>query len=65
MGLKISIVNYQVVGNIRVGTTKDKLSSFCEALGIGVGDLFTYVPNESLEKEKANFGHRDFSVLIT
>ena len=29
--------------------TMDKI---CEALEIGVGDLFTYVPNESLEKEK-------------
>ena len=29
--------------------TMDKI---CEALDIGVGDLFTYVPNESLEKEK-------------
>ncbi len=29
--------------------TMDKI---CEALEIGVGDLFTYVPNESVEKEK-------------
>ncbi|MBZ1391744.1 helix-turn-helix domain-containing protein [Psychrobacter pacificensis] len=29
--------------------TMDKI---CEALDIGVGDLFTYVPNESLDKEK-------------
>ena len=29
--------------------TMDKIR---EALDIGVGDLFTYVPNESLEKEK-------------
>ena len=29
--------------------TMDKI---CEALNIEVGDLFTYVPNESLEKEK-------------
>lgn len=29
--------------------TMDKI---CEALEIGVGGLFTYVPNESVEKEK-------------
>ena len=29
--------------------TMDKI---CEALDIGVGDLFTYVPNESLDEEK-------------
>lgn len=29
--------------------TMDKI---CEALEIGVGDLFTYVPDESVEKEK-------------
>ena len=29
--------------------TMDKI---CEALNIEVGDLFTYVPNESLDKEK-------------
>ena len=29
--------------------TMDKI---CEALDIGVGDLFTYVPNESLHKDK-------------
>lgn len=29
--------------------TMDKI---CEALEIGVGDLFTYVPNESVKKEK-------------
>ncbi|MFC6203451.1 helix-turn-helix domain-containing protein [Psychrobacter urativorans] len=29
--------------------TMDKI---CEALEIGVGDLFTYVPNESVEKER-------------
>ena len=28
--------------------TMDKI---CEALEIGVGDLFTYVPNESIENE--------------
>ena len=29
--------------------TMDKI---CEALDIGVGDLFTYVPNESLEEKQ-------------
>ena len=29
--------------------TMDKI---CEALDIGVGDLFTYVPNESLDENK-------------
>ena len=29
--------------------TMDKI---CEALEIGVGDLFTYVPNESLEEKQ-------------
>ncbi len=29
--------------------TMDKI---CEALNIGVGDFFTYVPNNLLEKEK-------------
>ncbi|GAB2633605.1 MULTISPECIES: helix-turn-helix domain-containing protein [Psychrobacter] len=29
--------------------TMDKI---CEALNIEVGDLFTYVPNESLDEEK-------------
>ncbi|WP_379545006.1 helix-turn-helix domain-containing protein [Psychrobacter sp. R86515] len=28
------------------------MDKICEALGIEVGDLFTYVPNESLDKEK-------------
>ena len=30
----------------------DTMDKICEALDIEVGDLFTYVPNESLEKEK-------------
>lgn len=29
--------------------TMDKI---CEALDIGVGDLFTYVPNKPIDKEK-------------
>ena len=29
--------------------TMDKI---CEALDIGVGDLFTYVPNEPIDKKK-------------
>ena len=29
--------------------TMDKI---CEALNIGVGDLFTYVPNESVEEKQ-------------
>ena len=29
--------------------TMDKI---CEALDVGVGDLFTYVPNESLEEKQ-------------
>ncbi|MFK3915942.1 helix-turn-helix domain-containing protein [Psychrobacter sp. NPDC078501] len=28
------------------------MDKICEALDIEVGDLFTYVPNESLDKEK-------------
>ncbi len=30
----------------------DTMDKICEALDIQVGDLFTYVPNESLDKEK-------------
>ncbi|MGP4974404.1 helix-turn-helix domain-containing protein [Psychrobacter alimentarius] len=30
----------------------DTMDKICEALDIEVGDLFTYVPNESLDKEK-------------
>ncbi|WP_201548889.1 helix-turn-helix domain-containing protein [Psychrobacter sp. Pi2-1] len=30
----------------------DTMDKICEALNIEVGDLFTYVPNESLDKEK-------------
>ncbi|WP_156410733.1 MULTISPECIES: helix-turn-helix domain-containing protein [unclassified Psychrobacter] len=28
------------------------MDKICEALDIEVGDLFTYVPNDSLDKEK-------------
>ena len=30
----------------------DTMDNICEALDIEVGDLFTYVPNDSLDKEK-------------
>jgi putative transcriptional regulator len=30
----------------------DTMDKICEALDIQVGDLFIYVPNESLDKEK-------------
>ncbi|AGP47596.1 MULTISPECIES: helix-turn-helix domain-containing protein [unclassified Psychrobacter] len=30
----------------------DTMDKICEALDIEVGDLFTYVPNEPLDKEK-------------
>lgn len=30
----------------------ENMDKICEALDIGVGDLFTYVPNEPLDKEK-------------
>lgn len=30
----------------------DTMDKICEALDIEVGDLFTYVPNNSLDKEK-------------
>lgn len=30
----------------------DTMDKICEALDIEVGDLFTYVPNESLDEEK-------------
>ena len=30
----------------------DTMDKICEALDIEVGDLFTYVPNELLDKEK-------------
>jgi putative transcriptional regulator len=30
----------------------DTMDKICEAMDIGVGELLTYVPNESLYKEK-------------
>ncbi|PYE39582.1 MULTISPECIES: helix-turn-helix domain-containing protein [Psychrobacter] len=30
----------------------DTMDKICEALDIEVGDLFTYVPNDSLDKKK-------------
>ncbi|WP_114700402.1 helix-turn-helix domain-containing protein [Psychrobacter proteolyticus] len=31
----------------------DTMDKICEALGVGIGNLFTYVPNNSLDEEKS------------
>ncbi|MGE6245670.1 helix-turn-helix domain-containing protein [Psychrobacter proteolyticus] len=31
----------------------DTMDKICEVLGVGIGNLFTYVPNNSLDEEKS------------